>query len=174
MKILLATDGSSCSDAALDALCARPWPEKSEVCVLSVAAPPPYLEEPLFAAGAACGRVFEEERERAGRDASRVARAIRRRAPALSVVAKSVAGTPAASILEEAAKFGADLILVGSHGRSAAARFLLGSVSNAVALHAPCSVEVVRKPAPAAIRAGGGGSRVGRGRSPRPSGRDGQ
>ena len=40
---------------------------------------------------------------------------------------------------------GADLILVGSHGRGAAGRFLLGSVSTAIALHAPCSVEIVRQ-----------------------------
>jgi nucleotide-binding universal stress UspA family protein len=145
MKILLATDGSSCSDVALDALCARPWPEKSEVCVLSVAAPPPFFEEPLLAGSSTYGRVFEEEQRRAAREANRAARTIRRRSPELTVMTKSIAGTPASAILEEAQRYGADLILVGSHGRSAAARFVLGSVSNAVALHAPCSVEVVRR-----------------------------
>lgn len=47
-------------------------------------------------------------------------------------------------ILEEAEAFGADLIVVGSHGHGMLERFLLGSVSQAVALHASCSVEIVR------------------------------
>jgi nucleotide-binding universal stress UspA family protein len=40
--------------------------------------------------------------------------------------------------------WGADLIVVGSHGRRGVDRYLMGSVSEAVALHAHCSVEVVR------------------------------
>lgn len=48
-------------------------------------------------------------------------------------------------ILDEATHWGADLIVVGSHGRRGVDRFLLGSVSEAVALHAACSVEVIRK-----------------------------
>jgi nucleotide-binding universal stress UspA family protein len=52
--------------------------------------------------------------------------------------------TPKELILEEAHKWGADLIVVGSHGRHGLSRFLLGSVSEAVASHASCSVEIVR------------------------------
>jgi nucleotide-binding universal stress UspA family protein len=47
-------------------------------------------------------------------------------------------------ILDEAERWGADLIVVGSHGYRAWERFLLGSVSQAVVSHAKCSVEVVR------------------------------
>ena len=47
-------------------------------------------------------------------------------------------------ILQEAASWGADLIALGSHGRHGPDRFLLGSVSEAVAMHAACSVEIVR------------------------------
>jgi nucleotide-binding universal stress UspA family protein len=49
-------------------------------------------------------------------------------------------------ILDTAAKWHADLIVIGSHGRKGLDRFLLGSVSEAVARHAPCSVQIVRVP----------------------------
>ncbi|MEP6913931.1 MAG: universal stress protein [bacterium] len=48
-------------------------------------------------------------------------------------------------ILDEAEAFGADLILIGSHGHGSFERFLFGSVSQAVALHPKCAVEIVRK-----------------------------
>jgi nucleotide-binding universal stress UspA family protein len=57
-----------------------------------------------------------------------------------------VVGRPAETINETAKKRGADLIALGSHGYRGFTRFLLGSISYAVASHAPCSVEVVRKP----------------------------
>jgi nucleotide-binding universal stress UspA family protein len=53
-------------------------------------------------------------------------------------------GDAKTKILENATKWGADLIVVGSHGWKGLNRFLLGSVSEAVARHAPCSVEIVR------------------------------
>jgi len=54
--------------------------------------------------------------------------------------------SPKQIILNEAQAWGADLIVVGSHGRRGISRFVLGSVSEAVATHAACSVEVIRKP----------------------------
>jgi nucleotide-binding universal stress UspA family protein len=56
-------------------------------------------------------------------------------------------------ILDEAEKWGADLIVLGSHGYRGWRRFLLGSVSHAVATHARCSVEIVRRRKPP-MRAG--------------------
>jgi nucleotide-binding universal stress UspA family protein len=44
----------------------------------------------------------------------------------------------------EAESFGADCIFVGSRGMGPVERFLIGSVSSAVAARAHCSVEVVR------------------------------
>jgi nucleotide-binding universal stress UspA family protein len=152
MRILLATDGSECSDLALDALVERPWPNGTEVCVLSVAYLMPYIEDPYLLGSAIQYRTFETEAARAAADAERAAATIRARAPELPVTVKTAEGSASAAILEEAERWGADLVLVGSHGRGAATRFLLGSVSQTLALHAPCSVEIVRrrKPAPAA------------------------
>jgi nucleotide-binding universal stress UspA family protein len=47
-------------------------------------------------------------------------------------------------ILDEAKTWGADLIVMGSHGRHGLDRLVMGSVAEAVASHAHCSVEVVR------------------------------
>jgi nucleotide-binding universal stress UspA family protein len=55
-----------------------------------------------------------------------------------------IPGPPRTVILDEAESWGADLIVLGSHGYSAWKRFLLGSVSQAVVSHAKCSVEIVR------------------------------
>jgi nucleotide-binding universal stress UspA family protein len=53
-------------------------------------------------------------------------------------------GDPAEVILEEAMTVGADLVVVGTRGKNAVERFLLGSVSDKVAHRAPCDVLVIR------------------------------
>ncbi len=53
-------------------------------------------------------------------------------------------GLPTTIIVEQARKWPADLIIIGSHGRSGFKQFLLGSVSREVVAKAPCSVLVVR------------------------------
>jgi nucleotide-binding universal stress UspA family protein len=52
-------------------------------------------------------------------------------------------GDPADAIIDLAEELGIDLIVVGNKGLSGARRFLLGSVSNKVSHHAPCSVLIV-------------------------------
>jgi nucleotide-binding universal stress UspA family protein len=61
-------------------------------------------------------------------------------------------GDPKAAIVEAAASWPADLIVMGSHGRTGIDRFLLGSVSESVVHHAPCSVQVVRLPRAASVQ----------------------
>ncbi|MGV3721695.1 MAG: universal stress protein [Actinomycetota bacterium] len=63
------------------------------------------------------------------------------------VVTEIRSGDPAQGLLDVARDEGADLIVVGSHGRGVLEQFLLGSVSQQVLRHAPCSVLVVRHPA---------------------------
>ncbi|MBM9577051.1 universal stress protein [Leptospira sp. 201903070] len=53
-------------------------------------------------------------------------------------------GYPADTIVETAAKGKYDMIVIGSRGLSAVGRFLVGSVSDRIVHHAPCSVTVVR------------------------------
>jgi len=57
-------------------------------------------------------------------------------------------GDPRSAIVDEADEWGADLVVIGSHGRTGVTRWLLGSVAGAIVSHAPCSVEVVRRREP--------------------------
>ena len=50
------------------------------------------------------------------------------------------------SLLEAIKSFGADLVVAGSHGATALERIFLGSVSHALVTHAPCSIEIVKRP----------------------------
>jgi nucleotide-binding universal stress UspA family protein len=71
--------------------------------------------------------------------------AARLRAAGFSPIEVSILeGDPRTVILDEAQAWKADLIVLGSHGRTGIRRWLMGSVSDAVARHATCSVEIVR------------------------------
>lgn len=144
MKILLAIDGSECSRAAVNEVARRPWPADSQVKVISIVEPPaPLVSEPYMGGG-----VYFEEVERVMRKESgesvEQASAKLRAAGGLQVSTEVLTGSPKRTIVEAAEAWGADLIVVGSHGYRSWERMLLGSVSQAVAAHAECSVEIVR------------------------------
>ena len=145
MKILLATDGSEFSQAAIEEVIRRRWPSGTKVKVLSVAHPFPLFPDPIFFSGAAHSETLQQEQRRASHDVEKAAGEIRDKAPDLHVEVETLEGSPKKVIVEEAERWEADLIVVGSHGRGAVERFLLGSVAHAVVLHAPCSVEIVRR-----------------------------
>lgn len=144
MKILLAVDGSSCSDAAVEEVARRPWPEGSLVKVLTVVETP---MPPTPESWAVPLNYFEElEATLRKQGETIVNRALQKLKSNKSLLVDAVLapGSPRPVILDEAESWGADLIVLGSHGYSAWKRFLLGSVSQAVVSHAKCSVEVVR------------------------------
>jgi nucleotide-binding universal stress UspA family protein len=146
LRILLATDGSDCSKAAARSVAQRPWPAGTKFRILSVIEPSaPMLPTSYFSA-----EMMEELR---GKDMQRAQAAIAAAEGILcgaGLEATSTVAVPSATpkelILSEAAEWDANLIVVGSHGRRGVNRLLLGSVSEAVALHANCSVEIVRRP----------------------------
>lgn len=150
MRILLAVDGSSFSDAAIAAIAHRPWPEGSEVNVLSVFDQPlPHTPE----AWSISPEFFEELNSSAKSKAQDIVgdaiQTLKRSlGETMPISGNYLQGSPKRVILDEAERWGADLIVVGSHGYSSWERFLLGSVSQAVVAHAKCSVEVVRSHQP--------------------------
>ena len=146
MKILLAIDGSDGSRAALQHAIARPWPSTTEMRVVSVAHTHlPILVDPAFTLAAVRHELLERDRQRASRDAQEAAEVIRVSVSWLRVTSRALEGDPKKVILSEARKWGADLIILGSHNHGVVRRFLLGSVTRAVVLHASCSVEIVRR-----------------------------
>jgi nucleotide-binding universal stress UspA family protein len=149
MKILLAIDGSEVSDAAVRAINERPWPAGSVVRVLHVVPPlyPPAAAPWAFSVTTPSGdtglreveqRVFESAREMVKKVAASLAPEGR------EVEVETVLGDPRDAIVAQARDWGADLIVLGSHGRTGVKRWMLGSVAEAVVRHAPCSVEVAR------------------------------
>lgn len=150
MKLLVAVDGSSASHAALGAIKIQPWPADCQIRVLSVAEPvyPP----PPPAPGApdavypypspGMPSMSQQMLEQARQVAESAANELRSLGCAVQAIA--VAGDPRETIVDQAAEWGADRIVVGSHGRTGLKRLLLGSVAESVVRHAPCSVEVAR------------------------------
>lgn len=144
MKVLLAIDGSGYSAEAVQAVAERPWPEGTEVRVLTAVEPvAPPATELWYDAGGSLERAREEMRTRAEQLTAGVAETLR--ASGLTAEAAVRDGEPRSAIVDEAKEWDADLIVVGSHGYTGLKRWLLGSVAQAVVGHAPCSVEVVRK-----------------------------
>ena len=144
MKILLALDGSPCSDAAVNEVARRPWPEDTSVRVVTVLEPPITPTPETWALPASYYEEIELGLRKQGQNIIASALPKLQANKALSLSSIIVLGSPRPEILDEAETWGADLIVVGSHGYSALKRFLLGSVSQAVVSHAKCSVEVVR------------------------------
>lgn len=146
MKIMLATDGSAFSEAAVNHLCRRVLRPGDELKVVSAVEPMAHV------VGAPFGVVDEyyqnamrERNDRSAEIADRTEAAIHAAVPGVSVTHEVLLGSPARAIVEDAEKFRADLIVVGSHGAGFWERMFIGSVSQTVVSQAPCSVLVVRK-----------------------------
>jgi nucleotide-binding universal stress UspA family protein len=142
-KMLLATDGSSYSECAARSIADRPWPKGTQVKVVSVIDSVIPAAEPWYAAREVMDRTSDQRRA-VCEQAVRTARELLSGAP-LAVSLSVHEGVPKWRIVEEAQEWGANLIVVGSHGRRGLTRLVLGSVSEAIGMNSPCSVEVIRE-----------------------------
>lgn len=147
MKILIGVDGSNHSDATLGEVSQRTWPHGSEILVVNA------FEIPLAPTAGVWAipsdyyvkldRIIRVQSDAVLKAAEKQLRSSL--GDRVEIKTKAVQGSPKRVILDEADSFNADLIVVG-HGCPTWERLLLGSVSQAVVLHAKCSVEVVRLP----------------------------
>ena len=144
IRILVGVDNSSDSKAAVDAVCNRQWPERTEVGLLAVVDTVMAIaSNPAEPSAAKWIEVAEEENWDQVREIFEPA-AQKLRSAGLHAEVLIRRGNPADQILQEAHTWGADCIFVGAKGTRGIDRLLLGSVSSAVSARAHCSVEVVR------------------------------
>ena len=143
MKILLAIDDSKFSEAAIEAVIRQATPQETEVKVLHVIEPIPiYPNGQAWGYGPEASQVLKEQRKEAEELVARAGQTLREKN--FKVMTAIEEGNPKEVIIDSAAEWHADLIVVGSHGRKGLDRFFMGSVSDAVARHAHCSVQIVR------------------------------
>lgn len=149
MNILIATDGSEDAGNALDFMLRFPFPRDTRMTVLSVVSDIPMLPEELDALDAGQSEALEQANKRLLQDTEELVACEGKRLHADGWSNETLVrnGNPVNEILNVAKEIDADLIVLGSHGRGMAKRFLLGSVSDRVLEYANCSVLIVKKKA---------------------------
>ncbi len=155
MKILIAYDGSECADAALIDLKRAGLPDDAEALVFTavdVFIPPEPdvkdLDDP-FVNYVPHGVKFAHKRARESFEDAKVLAAqagekVQKMFPGWTVTNEAVHDTPHWAIIAKAEEWKPDLIVVGSHGRSALGRAILGSVSQKILYETTCSVRIAR------------------------------
>lgn len=146
MHVLIPTDGSEYADAALQFVAQRPWPDGSEFLIVASPEYPVLAGEYPYFPTEDVDLVMKSGREHANESAKAGERTLLNAGLKATSLVCEVQDSPAQAILAAAEEWKADLIVMGSHGRRGFDRLILGSVSETVALHAHCSVEVIRKP----------------------------
>jgi nucleotide-binding universal stress UspA family protein len=142
MNVLIGVDDSAYSDAAVRYVIRAAWPKGTRFFVLSAVAPV-FAGPGEAVSGDAIARLLRAQekyhKEIAQRAASRLRKA------GLTAEGFVAVGDPRAMLMEWARSRKADLLAVGSHGRTGFRKLMLGSVASHVVAHAPCSVLVVRR-----------------------------
>ena len=149
MKILFATDGAKQSEAAIEMLKHFQLGEGDEIKVVSVIDMAVPMAVDIYGGYLPDTSEFEKTaKENATKILETAAASLRDHFndPPLNVATEVLFGSPESRIVEASEEFKPNLVVVGSHGYSTWERLILGSVSDSVAHHVPCSVLIVRSP----------------------------
>lgn len=148
LKILLPIDGSAASVAAVQEVAHCPLPPGSTIELLyAIHSRLPVIPDfPPWAVtiAAAHGESVRAQTRHAPEVLAAAATHLQAHQPHATIVTRTVEGLPKEEILREAAAFGADRIVLGSHGRGHGQRLVLGSTAAAVAADAQCTVHIAR------------------------------
>lgn len=145
MKTIIAVDDGTAVPCILEFVKKHKWDEHARFRVIHVISPV-MLDHPMASYPLFLESVQKESFEAGQKLLKRVLTEMREFLPTQEIEVEILEGFAKECILDEAATWKADLIVVGSHGRTGLSRFFLGSVSSAVVTHAPCSVMIVRIP----------------------------
>ncbi|PYS98064.1 MAG: hypothetical protein DMF63_17575 [Acidobacteria bacterium] len=149
MKILFATDGAKQSDAAIDMMRHIALNDGDEIKIVSVVDMAVPMAIDIYGGYLPDSAELEKTaRENASKLLERTEQRITEHfaGKKLLISSEVLFGSPESRIVETAEETHPDLIVLGSHGYSRWERLLLGSVSDSVVHHAPCSVLIVRSP----------------------------
>lgn len=145
MKILLATDGTKHSEAAVQMVAKFNFTSDCELKIVSIVDMAVPLAIDMYEGYIPSTLEIEKTaKENAAKILEETKAQLAKALPNLVVSTEVLLGSPESRIVETAEEIGADLIVVGSHGYNRWERLLLGSVSDSIVHHAPCSVLVVR------------------------------
>jgi nucleotide-binding universal stress UspA family protein len=142
VKVLVGIDESEYSSAAISYIIQAAWPKTTRFLVLS-AAPPAFIGISEGIPPAAITGLLQQQEACHSEIADRAAARLRKKG--LSAEARMIRGDPRIVLVDAARTEHADLVIVGSHGRTGIKKLLLGSVASHVVTHAPCSVLVIKQ-----------------------------
>ncbi len=149
MKILIATDGSEFSRCAVEQACKFISTKKhTDIKIISAVERITLMSvEPFGASNEYYAQMEADLQKQAAAAVAEAEKIINEKLDDEKVFVQTeiFAGNVKQAIIDEAKKFEADLIVVGSHGYGFFERMLLGSISDYVVHHAPCSVLVIRE-----------------------------
>lgn len=145
MKILLATDGTKHSESAVEKMKSFDSKQISEIKIVSIVDMAIPITLNTYEGNAPSTLEIENNaKENAHKILIETAADLALSFPDSTIITEVLLGSPDSKIVESAEEFGADIIVVGSHGYNRWERLLLGSISDSVVRHSHCSVLVVR------------------------------
>jgi nucleotide-binding universal stress UspA family protein len=144
MRILLGFDDSPHALAALRWITRQKWPTNTMVTVVSAVRTPVAAYAEVYAPAVPYPTELIEEVTRHHQELCMRAEDELRRA-GFQVAVKVLPGDPREALVDTARTMNADLLVVGSHGRTGIPKLVLGSVAAHVVAHAPCDVLVIKK-----------------------------
>ena len=143
MKIVLGFDDSPHAQAALEWIRQQSWPAATRIVVVSAVRAPVTAYAEVYAPAVPYPTELVEELTRHHEELTMRSEGELRDA-GFATSARVMQGDPREVLVDMAKSEGADLLVVGSHGRTGLAKLVLGSVASHVVAHAPCTVVVVK------------------------------